>query len=174
LGRKLTPLKQRFCQEYIVDLNGTKAWIRAGGSKVGAKSRASESLADPRVVELVASLQKKVADKIEVNATRVIEELAKMAFANMGDYITSEGNLSISKLTRSEWAAVQEYIVDKTGGSGDGERKAIQRIRFKLADKIAALELLGKHLKLFTDKVELTSDDSFVKLLEAARGRVKS
>lgn len=172
--KKLSPIKARFAREYIVDLNGAQAWIRAGGPKRSAKERACEALADPRVAELVASFQKKITDKIDVTATRVIDELAKVAFANMGEYISPSGEIPIATFTVKQWAAVQEYTVDLTGGGGgDGERKAVQRIRFKLGDKLAALELLGKHLKLFTDKIEMTGDDSFVKLLEAARGRVK-
>lgn len=132
--RKLTPRQDRFCREYVIDQNGAQAALRAGYSKKAANVRACEMLNFPHIQERIAVLQKKVNDKLEVSAARIVQELATIAFVDQTD---------LGKVV-------------------------------KCSDKINALELLGKHLKMFTDKVEWLGDDSFVKLLEAARGRVKS
>lgn len=159
--KPLTERQERFCAEYIIDCNAKLAAIRAGFSKNAANRAGYRLLQIPALQDRIATLQKKVADKVEVTATRVIEELAAVAFANMSQYIGAKG-IDLSTLSRDQWAAVQEVTFD-------GKDLA----KFKLGDKLQALELLGKHLKLFTDKIEWLGDSSFVKLLEAARARVK-
>ena len=65
----------------------------------------------------------------------------------------------LSSLTQEQAAAIHEITVDEyMEGKGEDARK-VKRPRFKLADKIRSLELLGKYLKLFTDKVELGGPD---------------
>ena len=56
-------------------------------------------------------------------------------------------------------------------GRGEGAR-VVKRIRFKLASKINALELLGKHLKLFTEKIEISGLEQLPELMAEARKRV--
>ena len=60
---------------------------------------------------------------------------------------------------------------DTTGGSGDGERKAVMRTRFKLVDKGINLERLGRHLKLFTDKIEHSGLEGLADKLHRVRQR---
>src|SRR5437879_5316168 len=103
-------------------------------------------------------------NKLEITAEKVLNELALMGFANMFDYVQitpgGEAYVDLSKITREQAAAIQEITVDETGGgSGDNKREAVQRTRFKLASKRDSLELLGKHLKLFTDKHEIAGQD---------------
>ncbi len=168
---------ERFCREYITDLNGTRAAIAAGYGKKGARVRASELLTNRNIQVLLAKLMKKHADKLDLSAEKVLAELSKMGFSNMLDYMRVDEDgafvLDLSKLTRDQAAAIQEYTVDATGGTGDGERKLVMRTRFKLADKIRALELLGKYLKLFVDKVEVTGLGDLPAVLAAARARAE-
>jgi phage terminase small subunit len=160
----LTPKQTRFVAEYLANgSNATKAAISAGYSSNTAESQGSRLLSN---VKVAAELDKKTAkalDKLEITAERVLRELALMGFSNMLDYMSIEdGKLhefDYSKLTRDQAAAIQEITVDTAGGSGDGERKLVLRTRFKLGDKRGSLELLGKHLKLFTDKVEQSGPD---------------
>lgn len=90
----------------------------------------------------------------------VLEELAKIGFANMKNYmgITEQGDafMDLSKLTEAQAAAMAEVTVeDFMDGRGEGARD-VRRIRFKLYDKRAALVDIGRHLGMFTDKVQLT------------------
>ena len=94
--------------------------------------------------------------RAEIEADDVIRELAKIGFANMLDYITigEDGDpyVDLSNLTHEQAAAIGEVTVeDFMDGRGEDAR-AVRKIKFKLADKRAALVDLGRHFALFTDK----------------------
>lgn len=171
-------LKERtFCKEYIIDLNGTRAATAAGYAARSAHTIASRLLQKVHIKAQLSKLMEKHANKLEISADKVLGELAKMGFSNMLDYMRVDEDgafvLDFSKLTREQAAAIQEYTVDATGGTGDGERKLVMRTRFKLADKARSLELLGKYLKLFTEKVEVTGLGDLPAVLAAARARAQ-
>ena len=73
--RGLTPQLERFCQEYVVDLNGTQAAIRAGYSEVSAASQAADILRRPRVAARVEVLQAQLTGRIQLDAESVIHQL---------------------------------------------------------------------------------------------------
>ena len=160
---KLTAKQERFVAEYLVDLNATQAAIRAGYSPRTAKQMGTENLAKP---VLAAAIQKAMAERgkrTEIEADDVIRELAKIGFANMMDYtrVTDEGEMvvDLSKITREQAAAIGEMTVeDFMDGRGDDAR-AVRRVRFKLADKRAALVDLGRHFALFTDNMRFAGKD---------------
>lgn len=72
---RLSPKRARFAREYVIDLNGTKAVIRAGYSAKGARQRAALLLADSDVAEAVAELQAATAEKLEITKEVIIREL---------------------------------------------------------------------------------------------------
>ena len=124
---------------------------------------------------LVASLTKKHTDKLDLDAEKVLTELSKRAFANFLDYvrITEDGDavVDLSKLTRDQAAAIHEITVfEYMEGKGKSARR-VKRTKFKLADKDRSLELLGKHLKLFTERVEVNALEGLAEQLDAARKR---
>ena len=151
-----------FAHEYVQDFNATRAYIAAGYSETGASAGASRLLADVRVRDRVSEVLKERCQALMITKDRVLRETALLAFANMSDYLRSDGDgeliLDFSALTRDQAAAIQEIREDATGGSGDGERKKVMRTTFKLASKVTSLELLGKHLALFNDRIEHTGD----------------
>jgi phage terminase small subunit len=159
----LTPRQKIFIKQYLLDLNATKAAIAAGYSKRSAYSTGQRLLKNAEVRSKIDECITKRAEKLDISAEKVLAELAKLGFSNMRDYVKPTGDghfdLDLEKATLEHWAAVQEITVDTTGGTGDGERRQVLRTRFKLGDKRGSLELLGKHLKLFTDKVEQTGAD---------------
>ena len=118
----------------------------------------------------------KRAAKLEITAERVLQAIANKAFSNMEDYVSREnGDLycNFAKVTRKQMAAVQEITVDQyAGGTGDGERKQVVRTRFKLADQLRALELLGKHLELFVERRKIEPSRELVELIQEGRKRV--
>ena len=165
----------RFCREYIKDLNGTRAAIAAGYAKKSAKVTASQLLTNPNVQALLAKLTKKHADKLDLSTEKVLFELSRVGFSNMLDYIktTEDGGayVDLSNLTQEQAAAIQEVTVDEyTEGRGKAARR-VKRTKFKLADKIRALELLGKYLKLFTERVEVGGIKGLADMIAAARKR---
>jgi phage terminase small subunit len=161
MGKKPQNQRQLFAREYVIDLNGTRAAIAAGYSAKTADVKASQLLAEVKVQRLVDGLLSKRASKLELKAEQVVEELRRLAFSNMMDYmeIDEDGQprgLNLSNLTRDQAAAIQEVSEDTTGGQGDGERRLVLRRKFKLADKRGSLELLGRHLGMFQDNVKVT------------------
>lgn len=172
----MTPKQTLFVAEYLANgLNATQAAISAGYSQKSAEVEGSRLLRNAKVAAVVAGKTEKRLDKLEITAEKVLRELALMGFSNMLDYMTIEdGKLKefdYSTLTRDQASAIQEITMDTAGGSGDGERKLVLRTRFKLASKIGSLELLGKHLELFTERLKLSGDADLVERLTAGRKR---
>lgn len=170
----LTAKQKTFVAEYLVDLNATRAAKEAGYSEKTAFVQGSRMLRNVKVRKAVEEGQKKKLAKLEISAEAVLNEIKLLAFARMNKYVrvlaSGMAEIDLSELQDDDWAAVQEFTVDQTGGgAGDGERKAVERVRFKLADKGLNLERLGRHLKLFVDRVEVSGLDELAERM--ARGR---
>lgn len=159
----LTPKQARFVEEYLIDLNATQAAIRAGYSEKTAEQQGPRLLGNVGVAAAIQAAQDKRSERTEINADRVLLELAKLGFANMADYMRTgpDGDpyLDFSALTRDQAAALSEVTVeDFKDGRGEDARD-VRRVKFKLADKRAALADIGKHLGMFVNKHEHTGKD---------------
>ena len=156
VGGKLTIKQQRFCEEYLAteNLNATEAVINAGyqvKSRSNAEKIGCRLLKSPVVIEHINELMKERSQRTQITADRVLEEIAKVAFVNIADFVDDEGRmLPPGNIDRKNMATVQEITERVTGND---ELPIVER-KYKLNDKMNALEKLGKHLKLFTDKVE--------------------
>jgi len=146
-----------FVRAYLGEakLNGTEAAIIAGFSPRTADSQASQLLRKPKVKRLLEIFRAKLDGKFVITRERILNELAKMGFANMADYMRVDADgaarLDLSALTRDQAAAIQELTIEETTeGKGD-DKYSVRRTRFKLANKRESLELLGRHHKLFDD-----------------------
>ena len=162
---KLTSKQRIFIAEYLIDGNATRAAIAAGYSEKTARSIGQENLTKPDIASEIERRQQKRIAKLEITEEKVLQELALMGFARMDNYIGVNElgdpfiDLSAIKDDSGLAAAVQEITVDEyTEGRGEDKRE-VKRVKFKLADKRGSLELLGKHLKLFTEKHELKFGD---------------
>ncbi len=159
----LTPKQEMFCREYLIDLNGTQAAIRAGYSPKTANEQAAGLLAKPSIQEYVQSLMDRRAKRIEVTADMVLDELRKIGFADIRKAVkwgiapldfTSE-NASPNGLNIYPVSLVPSETIDEDTVAAVAEISLTQAgVKLKMHDKLSALEKLGKHLKLFTDKVE--------------------
>ena len=138
----MTKKQKRFIEEYLIDLNATQAAIRAGYSPDTAKSIGSENLTKPDIKAQIARAMAERSRRTGVNADRVIMELAKIAFVNANDVIDAETATLKPDALPEDTAAIQSVKV-KTFGEDGLERE------IKMADKLKALELLGKHLGMF-------------------------
>lgn len=168
---KLTAKQQRFCDEYLIDLNATQAAIRAGYSKKTAEQLAYQLLQKTSVQNHIAELQKKREERTEITQDSVLRELALIAFAKASDYakvvekdamVEVEGNM-IPVLDEDgnpvKCRTVEPILTDELT---EDQKKAIAVIKkgrdgfeIKPYSKIQALELLGRHLGMFTEKVEV-------------------
>ncbi len=165
----MTPKQQRFVDEYLVDLNATRAAIRAGYAKKRAAEQGYELLQKTTVQMAIAKAQKARSERTQITVDRVLTELALIGFADMGTYLTLGGGdttvkLDWTKLPAGATKIIQEITQEEhTGGRGH-ETGAVRRTKFKLYSKLDALEKIGRHLGMFTDKLKI--ERSFLDELE--------
>lgn len=148
---KLTPKQERFVQEYLVDLNATQAAIRAGYKSKNADKMASQLLGKTRVSEAIQERMKKREQRTEITQDMVLRQLSKIAFADIKN--TVEWDRSGIRLRDSD-------EVDGTilAAISETEVKGVVTKEVKLNDRMKALELIGKHLGMFKDNVNVTGD----------------
>jgi phage terminase small subunit len=149
---KLTPKQKAFCEEYLIDLNATQAAIRAGYSPATAKDIESQNLAKLNIRAYIDKAMAERSKRTGINQDRVIRELARIAFVNANDVIDIDEATLKQGATEDDTAAIASVKV-KTIPTKDGEGTERE---IKLTDKLKALELLGKHLGMFKDKVEVS------------------
>ena len=148
----LSPKQQLFVTEYLVDLTAGAAAMRAGYTKHrrSADTLGSRLLQQPDIAAAVADALEQRAARTRINADRVLLELARVAFANQRSVVDwGPGGIILKPsegLDEDTSAAIAE--VSETTGPKSVTTKV------KMHDKIKALELLGKHLRLFKDKDE--------------------
>lgn len=146
----VTAKQKRFVEEYLLDLNATQAAIRAGykaGSAQRASEIGSELLQKTPVQATIAKAMAERSRRTGINQDRVVRELAKIAFVNASDVIDLERATVLEGAAREDLACIQSVKV-KDGNTMERE--------VKLADKLRALELLGKHLGMWTEKVQVS------------------
>lgn len=171
---KLSAKQALFVQEYLVDLNATQAAIRAGYSEDTAKQIGSENLSKPDLQEAIQQAMDLRAARVGITADRVLVELAKLGFADVRNMFTDADQLkSIKDLPDDIAAAVQAVeVVTRPDGVDENGNKQVEFVnKIKLADKKGALELLGKHLKLFSDRTELDLSDQTKYMFNMAFGK---
>lgn len=142
--RRLTPRNERFCQEYIVDLNGGAACRRAGFSAASCYTIAWELLRKPEIQARISELREEIAGRLNITKERVMQELAVMVFAKAEYLYGPDGEL----LPPDQWpetiaSAVAAIEVEELF---EGRGEARQRVGFtkkvKLWDKNKAIENL--------------------------------
>ncbi|MEG1345597.1 MAG: terminase small subunit [Acidaminococcaceae bacterium] len=138
---------KRFCEEYLVDLNATQAYIRAGYkvSERVAAVNAVRLMAKPEVQEYIARRQKELQRKTGITQEWVLEELYRVAAANASDFATIK---KVGRFRTVDVLATEDIPEDKLSAIA-GVKQGNFGIEVKLHDKLKALELLGKHLGLF-------------------------
>ena len=159
----MTRRQRRFVDEYLVDLNATQAAIRAGYSPAWARGNAHKLVADGCTAELIAQRQQDLIQRVRIKQEDVVNALAAIAFADAADYTQVERVQAVDPVTGQH--KVDEYgkpiMIDHvritpTDTLTARQRKAVACIKegrygieVQLADKLKALELLGRHLGVF-------------------------
>lgn len=168
---KLTDKQRRFCEEYIVDLNATQAAIRAEYSEKTAYSMGQRLLKKVEAQEYIKQLKEERAARTQIEADRVIYELSLIAFSNAADYaavVDEETYVEVDgnwiKLLDDDGNPVMRRTVKPvlTKDLTAEQKRALAVIKkgrdgFEVRpyDKVRALELLGKHIGLFEEKVNV-------------------
>ena len=148
----LSPKRQRFVDEYLIDSNGTQAAIRAGYSTKTANEQAADLLANPSVNAAVTAGRAAIAERNAISQDRIRQELAKVAFADPAQLYDQAGNLRSIHEMAPEVRAALSGVETATERNGRGEDATTTQVRkVKRWDKVRALELLGKDLGMFGD-----------------------
>jgi len=151
---------QLFVSEYLKDLNGTAAAIRAGYSPATARAAASRMLTNVNISTAIREAQDEILKENHITVSRIVRELALIAFFDPACLYDHSGRLlSVSEMppeVRHALPAVE--IVESANGA--------RRMRF--AGKLAALIALARHMSMFTNRIgddptDLPSFEEFLK-----------
>ena len=134
---KLTAKQQRFCDEYLIDLNATQAAIRAGYSKKTANRIGTENLSKLVIKQYIEARMAEKESKLIADQDEVLK------------YLTS--------VLRGESQSTE--IVVEGIGDGMSEARTIDKAPSE-KDRLKAAELLGKRYGLYTEKVDMNADIS--------------
>jgi phage terminase small subunit len=161
----LTPKQARFVEEYLIDLNATQAAIRAGYSKTSAMNQGYLLLQHPDVQAAIHEGQKARSERTGISQDQAIKHLSLIGTAKITDVVSwDEGGVYFKN--SKELTPEQAYLISEVSleevikESPSGEELVLKRqkkIKF-ISDtaKIRALELLGKHLGLFKESLQIT------------------
>lgn len=144
----LTAKQERFVSEYLVDLNATQAAIRAGYSEKTARSIGVENLTKPDIQTEIQKALDERAKRVEITQDRVLQEYARLAFFDPRKLFDDEGNPKhITELDDDTAAALAGLDVVKEVDPDSGDVTYTKK--YKLTNKLGALDSLGKHLGMF-------------------------
>lgn len=167
----LTPKQEAFCLAYVETSRPSEAYRRAydaGAMKpTTIKVKAQELLNNPtvaaRVKEMQAGLETMMQERFALTRERLAAEIGKMAYANMDDYMTVQGDgtayVDLSNITREQAAAISEITVEEYIEGRGEDARAIKRVKLKLHPKLGAVELGAKVVGMLTNKHEHTGKD---------------
>lgn len=152
---KLTAKQERFCDEYIIDLNATQAAIRAGYSEKTAHSIGNENLTKPEIQNRIKEKQQEIQERNKIKADDVVQELAKIGFMTIDEIFDGNNHIKeVDMLSDKAKASISSIkITQKTYGKDDNETTEVTK-EVKLWDKGKALVELGKHLGIFKEDNE--------------------
>lgn len=145
----MTPKQQRFVEEYLIDLNATQAAIRAGYSAKTAMEQGHQLLQKTSVAEAIERRRSALTDHVQVTQEQIVAEFVRMGFYDPAAIAGQPmaGPQDIPNLPEDVRRAIVGWGWDKAGN-----------FTLKLADKNAALTNLGRHLGMFTDKVDVKGE----------------
>lgn len=159
--KELTAKEERFCQEYLIDLNGTAAAVRAGYSKRTAYSIANQLLGKEHIQERIAELQAERAKRTKIDQDYVLSKLKAILDTTIKDVLKQSGRgvgfRKLSDLTPEEAAAIWEISWGKTK-------------KIKMYDKLKAIELAMKHLGMLDKKEDQEENTDNSELEDALTG----
>lgn len=150
MARKLTDKQKKFVEEYLIDLNATQACIRAGYSVKTANEQGAQNLAKLSIQQAIAEAMAERSKRTGINQDRIVQELARIAFVKITDVVDSDGEIK-TDASDDDLACIESYKVEDSDSiNGSSSKREI-----KLASKLKALELLGKHVGMWNDKIQV-------------------
>jgi phage terminase small subunit len=167
--RTLTPKQAAFVREYLVDHNATRAAIRAGYSEATATTSGPRLLENVGIRLEIEQATAKQAAKVGIKAEEILAELKRLAFSDLGDIFDKTGALKpLHEIPADARRAIAGVEVVQRSMGEDEEPEVVRKV--KLWDKTKSLELLGKHLGLYLERVEHSGKLTFEQLVEESFG----
>ncbi|CAA0254351.1 terminase small subunit [Tenacibaculum maritimum] len=146
--KKLTPKQKRFCEEYVIDLNGTQAAVRTGYSEKTANRIASENLSKPDIQNYISELQKDIQERNKITVDECVTILSKIARHDIADFYEENGSLkSIHNIPKDSRLAISELSVfEEFEGKGKDRELIGFTKKIKTLDRKGVIVELMKHL----------------------------
>jgi phage terminase small subunit len=157
-GQKLSLKQERFCHEYMKDGNATAAALRAGYSGRSAPQQGYELLGKTLVAARINELRSTQFKRIDMTADRILLELFRIATVDITQAFDEMGQLKpLSEIPEDVRRAISGLEVNEIfDGQGDQKTAIGLAKKIKFAEKTKAAELLGKHFKLFSERLEVS------------------
>jgi len=172
----MTPKQEKFCREYLITLNATDAAIKAGYAKNSAKVIGCENLTKPDIKAFLAKKSKKHEEKCDISREWVLNELKKVAGVDIKNYLDIDEGGGIQAKTWEEIGdkspalqSIEEKRIIRQAQDTSGDILVDSTVKFKTHDKVKALHLLGKHLALFDDTLNVKMPEPI--LIKGADGK---
>ena len=156
----LTPKQKIFADEYLIDLNATRAYKMAYPNVTKEETAAAAGARLLRNVKVEEYIQERMKDRekrTEITQDMVLKELAKVGFFDIRRLFDDSGKpLDITGLDNETAACIVGLeVMDIYEGTGDDKEFVGYIKKYKLSDKLKALEMIGRHLGMFKDKMDI-------------------
>ena len=168
----LNEMQKRFVDEYIIDLNATQAAIRAGYSEKTAYSQGQRLLKNVEIQTLIQQRKEDRSERTEITQDMVLKELALIAFSRATDYAAVVEKTAYTQNKDGERvpmldangkpitfktvdAVLTEELTEDQKRALASVKEGKNGIEVKPHDKVRALELLGKHMGMWTDNLQV-------------------
>lgn len=167
----MTPKQEMFCREFLIDLNGTQAAIRAGYSAKTANRIATENMSKSDIKRRIEELKQQRQEVIGVDASYVLQRLIDIDQMDARDILNDDGSVK----PIYDWPDVWRQSISGVDlmEISNSENVAATLKKIKWPDKIKNLELLGRHVSVaaFKDRVELSGNVGLAERMKKARER---
>jgi len=150
-----------FVQEYLIDLNATKAMIRAGYKEKWAAANVDKILKNTEIQAAITTAMADRSKRTEITQDMVVKELALIGFADMADFVKIDESGMVQALPLDTLAEGKSRIIKKVRekrvikSTAEGDTVLDATFEFELCDKVKSLENLGRHLGIFIEKREI-------------------
>ncbi len=156
----LTPKQKIFADEYLIDLNATRAYKMAYPNVTKEETAAAAGARLLRNVKVEEYIQERMKDRekrTEITQDMVLKELAKVGFFDIRRLFDDSGKpLDITGLDNETAACIVGLeVMDIYEGTGEDKEFVGYIKKYKLSDKLKALEMIGRHLGMFKDKIDI-------------------
>lgn len=168
----LSEKQRQFAHEYVIDLNGTQAAIRAGYSKRGANVTGVRLLSNHRVQELVAKLMAEKRERTKIDADWLLTRLATMADVRIGDLYDPTTGRFLEPWEMGDGAQLLVTSV-KSRDEMLGGTKVAELTEVRLESRTKVLEMIGRHVKVsaFEENVNLHEGSDRAERIRRAQKR---